>query len=72
MQTIRYDIINIQMSQNGEKQSTVTTTNLGNGHFFTAGGWNLDWLLSNEFLSLYECIPQPKNTGFGILDQRLV
>ena len=42
---------------------------LVNGHFFTGGLWYLNGLLSNEFLSLYKCIPQPNDTWFGILDQ---
>ena len=42
---------------------------LVNGHFFTGGLRNLNGLLSNEFLSLYKCIPQPNDTWFGILDQ---
>ena len=42
---------------------------LVNGHFFTGGLWYLNGLLSNEFLSLYKCIPQPNDAWFGILDQ---
>ena len=42
---------------------------LVNGHFFTGGLWYLNGILSNEFLSLYKCIPQPNDTWFGILDQ---
>ena len=51
------------------KKSHPPPPHLGNGHFLTGGLWNLNWLLFNEFLSLHKCIPQPNNTGFGILDQ---
>ena len=51
------------------RKSHPPPSHLVNGHFFTGGLWYLNGLLSNEFLSLYKCIPQPNDAWFGILDQ---
>ena len=53
------------MSPNGEKKSPTTTTSLEMVTFLLpVAGISIGYCLS-----LYKCIPQPKHTGFGILDQ---